>query len=197
MGLCLSSSLKRNVEEEQKFIRDTVLSGTRASLKEDFSWVCLFTQPHRERSAKASLSEAGFDVFLPLCVKLVMRRQKYVQTLQPLFPRYIFARSEADMIGAQRMNGVAGFAGPSMDSSMVDAAIISAIKQRTDERGVLVIGSDDIKSGQIVQVLNGPFAGLQAIFSETDDLKRSFILLDLMGKSHRVRVLNTSIQVSA
>ena len=51
--------------------------------------------------------------------------------------------------------------------------------------------------GQSVKVLSGPFAGFEAVFSEVDDSKRSYILLDLIGKTHRLRVVNTSLQVIA
>ena len=158
-------------------------------------WICLFTQPHREKLAQASLVEAGFEVFAPLCVKLVLRRNKHVQTLQQLFPRYIFARG-TNMAKSRRLNGVTGFAGLSLERSMVDEVIVDAIKARLDEHGVVTIKNDEIQSGQVVKIIQGPFAGLQAIFSEPDDRSRSFLLLDLMGKSHQILVLNNAFQVA-
>ena len=147
--------------------------------------------------AWASLSEIGFEVFAPLCVKLILRHKKYVQSLQPLFPRYVFAHGGTHTTSVHRLKGITGFAGPSLKQSLVDDRIINAIKERSDERGVVVIKNDEIESGQEVKILTGPFAGLNAVFSEADDRKRSFILLNLMGKSHRIRVLNTHIQASA
>ena len=159
-------------------------------------WICLFTQLHREKLAEASLGEAGFEVFAPLCVKLVLRRHKYVKTKQPLFPRYIFARGGADIAGAKRLNGVSRFAGTSLEMSVVDNVIINAIRDRCDESSCVVIKSDEFQSGQVVKIMAGPLEGLEAVFSEPDDRRRSFILLDMMGKSHRVKILNTAIQLS-
>ena len=96
------------------------------------SWICYFTQPHREKLAEASLRENDFDVFSPLCVKLVKRKIKYVQSIRPLFSRYIFARGGKDLMGSKRLNGISNFAGASLDRSLVAAPIIDAIKERQD-----------------------------------------------------------------
>ena len=100
-------------------------------------------------------------------------------------------------MGSKRLNGITSFAGPSLERSLVEAQIINVIKERQDDRGVILIKNNELSSGQSVKLLSGPFVGFEAIFSEADDRKRSFILLDLMGKTHRLRVLNSSIGVAA
>jgi len=166
-------------------------------MKKIGSWVCLYTQPYRENMAQVNLVGAGLEVFAPLSISLVLRHKKYIKTLRPLFPRYIFARSDSGLVGINRIIGVTGYAGRSLENSIVDDIIIRAIKERSDERGIVSIKHDEIQTGQAVTVLEGPFAGLHAIFSEPDDRKRSYILLDLVGKTHRIRVPNSSIQVAA
>lgn len=161
------------------------------------SWVCYYSQPHKEKLAEASLQGAGFEVFLPLCVTLIRRNNKYVQSIRPLFSRYIFARNGEDLIGAKRLNGISGFAGKLLEASYVDPLIVDAIRVRQDDRGVVLLKNSELIPGHSVKVLSGPFSGLEAVFSEVDDHKRSFILLDLMGKTHRFRVLNSSIGVAA
>jgi transcriptional antiterminator RfaH len=44
------------------------------------------------------------------------------------------------------------------------------------------------KSGDKVEVLEGPFAGLQAVYAEPQGEKRAIILLDMLGKINRVTV---------
>ena len=135
-------------------------------------WICLYTQPYREKLAQVSLAGAGYEVLAPLTQRLVLRHKKYIQTLQLLFPRYIFARIDGNPVGANRMSGVTGYAGHSLESSMVDDIIIRAIKDRSDKHGIVSAKYDEIQAGQAITVLEGPFAGLQAIFSEPDDRKR-------------------------
>jgi len=163
-------------------------------------WVCLFSQPHRERLALGSLSQAGFEVYLPLYQKLVLRSGKRVPMRVPLFPRYLFARAgsgEASLATSYRMRGVSSFASRTLEQSLVSEKIISAIRARHDEDGDVVLDLASIKPGQLVKILDGPFAGLQAVFAEPDDRKRSYILLDLLGKTHRVKVANNAFEVAA
>ena len=167
-------------------------------------WVCLFSQSHRERLASGSLSEAGFEVYLPLYQKLVRRAGKRVPMRVPmrvpLFPRYLFARAgagDASLATSYRMQGVSSFASRTLEQSLVSEAVISAIRARHDEDGDVVLDAARIKPGQLVKLLDGPFAGLQAAFAEPDDRKRSFILLDLLGKTHRVKVANNAFEVAA
>ena len=163
-------------------------------------WVCLFSQSHRERLASGSLSEAGFEVYLPLYQKLVRRAGKRVPMRVPLFPRYLFARAgagDASLATSYRMQGVSSFASRTLEQSLVSEAVISAIRARHDEDGDVVLDAARIKPGQLVKILDGPFAGLQAAFAEPDDRKRSFILLDLLGKTHRVKVANNAFEVAA
>ena len=163
-------------------------------------WVCLFSQPHREKLASGSLSQAGFEVYLPFCRKYVLRSGKRVPMRIPLFPRYLFARDgagEARIATSYRMRGVSGFANRTLDQSLVSETIISAIRSRQDDEGDVILDVFRIKPGQLVKVIDGPFTGLHAAFAEPDDRKRSFILLDLLGKTHRVKVANNSIEVAA
>ena len=161
-------------------------------------WVCLFTQPHRERLALASLSEAGFEVYLPFCRKLVGRSGQRVPICMPLFPRYVFARAgEAALATAYRMRGISAFGNRTLKQSFVPDAIISTIRARHDEEGDVVLDVLNIKPGQVVKVLDGPFAGLNAAFAEPDDRKRSYILLDLLGKTHRVKIANNAFELAA
>ena len=95
------------------------------------------------------------------------------------------------------MRGVSSFANRTLEQSLVSEKIIFAIRTRQNEEGDVELDVARIKPGQLIKILGGPFAGLQAVFAEPDDRKRSFILLDLLGKSHRVKVANTVFEVAA
>jgi transcription antitermination factor NusG len=78
----------------------------------------------------------------------------------------------------------------------VSETIIAAIRARHDEEGDVIFDVSRIEPGQLVKILDGPFTGLQAAFAEPDDRKRSFILLDLLGKTHLVKIANDSFEVA-
>ena len=118
----------------------------------------------------------------------------------PLFPRYLFARAGvegAPIATSYRMRGVSGFANRKLEQSLVSETIIAAIRSRHDEEGDVIFDVSRIKPGQLVKILDGPFTGLQAAFAEPDDRKRSFILMGLLGKTHRVKVANNAFEVAA
>ena len=163
-------------------------------------WVCLYTQPHRERMAVGSLRDANFEVYLPICSKLVLRNGKRVPTRTPLFPRYLLIKSIHDHTHAyfaSHLPGVTSFAGRTLEQSWVADEIIKALQARHDEAGVIAFDPAGIKPGENIKLLNGPFRGFSAVFEEPDDRKRSYILLNLLGKEHRVLVQNRDLEVTA
>ena len=40
----------------------------------------------------------------------------------------------------------------------------------------------------MIKLVGGPFAGMQAVFAEQDGEKRVIVLLELLGKTNKVRV---------
>ena len=47
--------------------------------------------------------------------------------------------------------------------------------------------------GEMIKLVEGPFAGMQAVFAEQDGEKRVFVLLELLGKTNKVRVDRDSV----
>jgi len=164
------------------------------------NWVCLFTQPVREQLAKSSLLEGGFETFLPVYKKTIVRGRKRSDVLRPLFPRYVFARpmsASCNLASAYRLTGVSSFAGPSLAQSYVGDEVINLLRRRQDADGIVHMDFGHLKPGQKVQVTGGPFAGFEAAFAETNDQKRSWIFIELLGKANRVLVSNQQIEVAA
>ena len=162
-------------------------------------WLCLFTQPNREGVAIASLRGVGFAAYAPLCRKLVVRRGKKLQVSVPMFSRYVFAEIDKNptaVFGTHRLNGVTYFAGRTLEQSFVDGAVIRAIMAREDG-GLVNLDASRLRPGQAVRVIEGAFAGLEAIFSESCDRRRCFILLSLLGKTHRVAISLSSLASAA
>ena len=161
-------------------------------------WVCLFTQPHRERLAFSSLREAGCDAYLPLYRKHVFRHGKRVDMRAPLFSRYIFAacREEEALFAASRLKGITSFAARTLEQSRISDSIIQSFRARHDEDGLVSSDPWHLQSGQSVKVLAGPFAGFEAVFKEPDDRKRSIILMNLLGKDHSISVPNNILEVA-
>ena len=170
------------------------------SFSDQARWLCLFTQPHRERLASASLREAGFDVYLPVVKKLVLRHGARSPVRVPLFPRYIFIGGQGEPVSylpACRAKGVTSFAARTLEQSWVCGSVVQALKDNHDDEGLVSFDPKRIKAGQSVRLLAGPFAGFEGLFAEPDDRKRSVILLSLLGKTHRMSIPNRILEVAA
>ncbi len=170
------------------------------SFSNERRWLCIFTQPHREKLAAVSLREAGFDVYMPIYKKLVLRQGIRVQIRAPLFPRYIFIGGQGEpavFFSASRAQGVTSFAARTLEQSWVCDSIVQSLKANQDEEGLVCFDPKRAQSGQSVRLLAGPFAGFQGLFAEPDDRKRSVILLNLLGKTHRISVPNRILEVAA
>lgn len=105
---------------------------------------------------------------------------KFVQTVEPMFPNYIFVRfhpvDEFRMVKyARGVKTIVNFGGKIVP---LQDEMIEFIRSRLDE-GVAVIEKQKIGKGEKILIKDGPFKGFSGIFeSELDGKERVAILLD-------------------
>ena len=166
----------------------------------DKSWVCLFTQPRNEKLAVSASEEAGFEAYLPQYKSLVSHARRRKIEIRPLFARYIFVRSlsNQDVIrAAYRLRGVSGFAGQTLENSFVAEEILEEIRKRQTCEGLIAMDFSKVNSGRSVKLIGGGMAGYQAIFQEPNDQKRSWILIEFLGRMHRMKIENRFLELVA
>ena len=64
-------------------------------------WYVVMANPRAERLAASSIAELGIEVFLPEYVIRVRHGRKSQLVHRPLFPGYLFARSEERRVGKE------------------------------------------------------------------------------------------------
>lgn len=154
-------------------------------------WHVVNTKPHQEAIAKASLEQAGIEVFCPQSLeKRIVRRQPKM-VLSPLFPGYLFARY--DMVGQHRLvtyaRGVRNVLFFGQMPAIVDQAIIDAIKKRIDGSGRLTNHYQSFMPGQRVTIQAGVLQGIDAIFEkEMTGSQRAILLVRTLSYQARVVV---------
>ena len=102
-----------------------------------------------------------------------------------------------NLASAYRLIGVSSFAGPTLAQSYVSDEVIDLLRRRQDTGGIVHLDFSHLKPGQKVQATVGPFAGFERVFAKTNDQKRSWIFIELLGKANRVLVSNQQIEVAA
>lgn len=147
-------------------------------------WYVVHTKSRQEERANSNLRAWGIETLNP---KVKTRRyNQFVGTplhiSQPLFPRYIFARFNADkqlskIWFTRGVQAVVCFGG---SPAAVDEDIIQILQSRIDESGFVKIG-DELKRGDKVVIKAGPMRNFVGVFERK------------LNSSERIEILLTSI----
>jgi len=154
-------------------------------------WYAVRTKTGQEERAVWNLGNQGFDAYLPRYRKRVRHARKTESALRPMFPGYVFVNLD---FAAQRWRSVGGTFGVIGFVQFGDAPaplpqhVIDSLTSREDESGAVRLGDADLKPGDRVRLLDGPFEDCSAILVENSDENRVFLLLDLLARQVRVNV---------
>lgn len=154
-------------------------------------WYAVQSKPRQESVAVENLERQGFSCFLPRVRLWKRRRGKRYLTSEALFPRYLFVHVdlEAESTAPIRSTrGVSGLVKFGLHPVAVPEIIIDSIMSRADEDGVCSEIDNQFSAGQRVQIEEGPFDGLEAIFVERNGEQRAIVLLQLLGGERRIEL---------
>lgn len=147
-------------------------------------WFLLQTKSREELRAQHHLSNQGIDCFCPevTLVKIVRGQRKEVREV--LFPGYIFVLFDPENVsiatlrstrGVLRMVSFGGRPAP------VAFNLIEQLKERIAQDNPQV-RSNIPDRGDLMEVLSGPFRGLEAVFSQLDGDRRALVLITLLNQ---------------
>jgi transcription elongation factor/antiterminator RfaH len=152
-------------------------------------WYAIHAHPKQEDRANLNLRAWNVETFHP---KIKERRYnqysgKAICSVKPLFPRYLFARFNAELLlrkvwftrGVQCVVGFGGHVQP------IDDRVISIIKSRVGDDG-LVRMAEELEAGDEVVINDGPFKNFRGIFErQMKETDRVMILLTTINyQSH-------------
>src|SRR5271165_3256572 len=160
------------------------------------AWYCLRSQPKHEHIAAAHLRLLeGVTVF---CPRLRFKRatlRGLVWVTEAMFPGYLFARFELSEMHRQvryahGVSGIVRFADryPTIEEG--------ALAQLRDHTGAVEIKelSYEFSQGDQVKIVNGIFAGLEAVVTQVLPAKeRVKILMDFLGRKVEAEVEHASV----
>lgn len=160
------------------------------------NWFAVHTKPRQESMAETSLQREGIETYYPK-----LRRRRTIRRVRkwvtgPLFPCYIFARFDA--VQSHRLvkyaNGVTNIVNFGGKPAIVADVIIATIRDHA-ENDVVVIAPPKFHPGELVEIQDGPFRGLQGIFErEMADQERVVILLQVLAGGARIQVPLASLE---
>ncbi|MGV6818263.1 MAG: transcription/translation regulatory transformer protein RfaH [Thiotrichales bacterium] len=154
------------------------------------AWYVLQSKPRQEALARENLERQGYTAYLPMMRARKRLRGKWTSVIEPMFPRYLFVELTPykDDFGPLRSTrGVASVVRFGMEPAIMPAEIIAELRAREcPETGVVEPRSALFKAGQNVEILNGPFQGLEAVFAASSSEERVILMLNVLGQKSRV-----------
>jgi transcriptional antiterminator RfaH len=152
-------------------------------------WYAVHTKPREELRSLENLTRQGFECFLPMLdiEKIVRGRLKAVK--EPMFNRYLFVESESQnqnfslIRSTKGVNRLLSFGALPCE---VPNKVIEALKALATEQSTQV--QTLFEPGDLVLISDGPLKGLSGVFKEVNGSLRAYILLELLNKTHTVKI---------
>jgi transcriptional antiterminator RfaH len=145
-------------------------------------WYLVRTKQHKELLVRQMLSTGTFDTFLPLLRTSRNHWGRIEETVEPLFPTYIFAffDLEAQYYTIQWTPGVVGLVCAGDEPSEIEPRIVDEIKSRTT-KGVVTLLPKELQPGEL-NLADGPLRGLAAVFERyMSGRERVALLVELLA----------------
>jgi transcriptional antiterminator RfaH len=153
------------------------------------TWFVVHTKPRQESVAQVQLERQGYPVYLPRLSLPKLRRSRWSDAIEPLFPRYLFVGLE---LGEQALAPIRSTRGVSSVLKFGDRyaevppTLIEALRSRADEAGLHVLADSGMRRGDRLHIIAGPFEGFEAVFESESGAERAKVLLDVLGRSTTV-----------
>lgn len=165
-------------------------------------WYVVYTQPRAEDRALWHLRNQGFECFLPRCLKTRRHARKTDTVVEPLFPRYLFAKFDADVARWRSINGSRGVIAlltEGMQPLAVPGDAIDRLLAETNEDGITPLASIGMFwKGRKVRVKSGAFTGQMGEVAEVlgTGVDRVKILLSMLGVETSLEVPTYALETA-
>jgi transcriptional antiterminator RfaH len=147
-------------------------------------WTACRLQPNRTALALHCLNLLGYEVYCPRLRELRVLRGRRVEILLPLFPGYTFLRVVTGWWQARWTPGTCGLVMDGATPAKVPDAVIAEIRSREREGAIEL--PPNLRPGDRVRVLRGPFQDHLAIYTGMSARDRVAVLLRLLGGERRI-----------
>ena len=155
-------------------------------------WYAVCCKPRQEAVAEENLLRQGFHTYLPRIRIRQRRRGAWIDAVETLFPRYIFIRIDPQLRSTATVRstrGVVGMVRFGGQPAVVPDAVMDALREREDAASGMHEDKRPLfNAGEAVKLVDGPLAGMEGVFTQTDGAKRVIVLLELLGKANKVTV---------
>jgi transcriptional antiterminator RfaH len=156
-------------------------------------WYALHAKPRQEHQVGSFLSTRGIETYLPERRALQKRAGRKIRVVQPLFPCYLFAYLDLDVVGVSAVRwtpGLRDLVTFGEQPAVVEPGFIAQLKFRIGQGEIQrQLDRPRFARGDRVRVRGGPLADLDAVFQGTlPGNLRAAILINILGRMARAEV---------
>jgi len=154
------------------------------------AWYVLHTRSRFENKVNEGLERKAKEVFLPKVLVRSKRRDRKVMLRVPLFPGYVFVRTDldpADQLDIVKTAGIVKFVGNRSGPLPVPDEAIESLRLMIATDLDITTGTR-LKKGDRVVVVHGPFTGITGTFSRYRGRNRIVVNIDALGQFAAVEV---------
>lgn len=160
-------------------------------------WYVVHTKPRQEQRALVNLEQQGYGCYLPLLATERLRQGGLKVVQEPLFSRYLFISLDSGLTGQswapiRSTLGVSRLVSFGAEPAKVDCTLIDAL--RSQDRAFSERPQRLFDHGEQVQIKDGPFAGLDAIYQMSDGESRAMVLIDILSKPVKLTLSPASLR---
>jgi transcriptional antiterminator RfaH len=158
-------------------------------------WAVAHLQPQREALALNMLARADFQVYAPRLREWRTMPSGGPQRQRefPLFPGYAFLLIQLQWHAARWCPGVIRLVMDGLHPARVPDRVVQEIQAR-ECNGAIELPRRQLKDGDRVRILVGPFRGQLAIYAGMSGLERVTVLLQILGSATRVTLARNDIE---
>ena len=152
-------------------------------------WFLIQFKPNSHHQAKKNLTRQGFNTFLPLHEITLRKASRFVKSTKPLFPGYMFVsfnKTENKWHKIKNTYGVSRLITFNSSLKSIPFTFVDNLMKRYDSSGKL-IPIVEMKKGDQVTILKGPFANFIATVEKYESEQRIWVLMDLMGRKTKIQ----------
>ena len=161
-------------------------------------WYALYTKLRAEKRVVVALQQYGIETFYPT-IQSNSNGQKH--EIVALFPGYLFMRANLKEENTAHWRWVPGVRNVVTYGDWPVAlpdTMIDALKRETEQRDVVgPSATHNFRDGDVVRIMEGPFAEMLAIFEgPTTADQRVTVLLEFMGRLCRIQTDSDHLEIA-
>jgi len=161
------------------------------------SWYLIYTKPLKERLALENLERQGYTAYLPMLTLRKRKRGVYVQVTEPMFPRYLFVhldKQNDNWSPIRSTRGVGGIVRFGMDPARVPDDFVQMLKDNVQREEEKASAEPLFDKGDKVRIVDGPFAGYEAVFDTQKASERAIVLLDIASNYTKMQIDSDNLE---